>query len=238
MDRHHLIEARVANTGERLADAILLSAPRPGDRRQVPIGAVSWGGGVRLSGWVRDDQNREPGVRAFEGDILLSEVQLDRWAHVETEDKLLAARVGFELWLPETLADGRIHRIRVTDHNDLELVGSPVSILAFCDGLQSFLAKTEFGTADMLRLEFLEKLMPMSLPFSCFAEWQERFPLPSPSSQSRASMAVVLVGNGDSEKSLASLGLQTSQQMDGSGVASSGDGGRRVRSGRFGQFSR
>ena len=212
LERHHVIEARIANMGERLGDAILLSASLPGDRRQAPTGAVSWSGGVRLSGWVRDERNRELGVRAFEGDILLSEVPLDRWAHVETEDKLLAGRIGFELWLPETLADGRIHRIRVTDHNDLELGGSPVSMLAFCDGLQSFLAKTEFATADKLRLEYLEKLMPMSLPFSCFTEWQERFPLPPSYGQSSAAVAIVLVGNGDSENSLASLALQSSQQ--------------------------
>jgi GT2 family glycosyltransferase len=211
LDRHHLIEARVANTGELLADAILLSTPLPDDRTQVPIGAVSWSGGIRLSGWARGEHNRQLGVRALEGDALLSEVQLDRWAHVETEDKLLAGRIGFELWLPEALADGKIHRIRVTNQNDVELVGSPVSILAFCDGLQSFLARTEFGTADKLRLEFFEKLMPMSLPFSCFAEWQKRFPLPPPSSQSRVSAAVVLVGNGDSENSLASL--HSSQQQ-------------------------
>jgi O-antigen biosynthesis protein len=212
LERHHVIEARVANTGERLGDAICLSASLPGDRGRGPAGAVSWSGGIRLSGWVRDERNRELGVRAFEGDILLSEAPLDRWAHVETEDKLLAGRIGFELWLPETLADGRIHRIRVTDHNDLELVGSPVSILAFRDGLRSFLAKTDFGAVDKLRLEYLEKLMPMSLPFSHFAEWQERFALPRSIGQSPAAVAIVLVGNGDSESSLASLGLQSSQQ--------------------------
>ena len=98
------------------------------------------------------------------------------------------------------------------DHNGYELVGSPVSILVFCDGLQSFLAKTEFATADKLRLEYLEKLMPMSLPFSCFTEWQERFPLPPSFGQSPAAVAIVLVGNGDPEKSLASPGIQSSQQ--------------------------
>ena len=212
LERHHVIEARVANTDERLRDAILLSASLPDDRRQAPLGTVSWSGGIRLSGWVRDEQNHELGVQAFEGDILLSEVPLDRWAHVETEDKLLAGRIGFELWLPQTLADGRIHRIRVIDHNGYELVGSPVSILAFCDGLQSFLAKTEFATADKLRLEYLEELMPMSLPFSCFTEWQERFPLPHSFGQSPAAVAIVLVGNGDPEKSLAGPGIQSSQQ--------------------------
>ena len=63
----------------------------------------------------------------FEGDSLVSELRLDRWAHVETEDKFVAGRIGFELWLPEALADGKIHRIRVTTRNDVELAGSPVS---------------------------------------------------------------------------------------------------------------
>jgi GT2 family glycosyltransferase len=212
LDRHHVVEARIANTGDRLGDAIWLSASISHDRTQAPIGAVSWVGGVRLSGWVRDDQNREPGVRAYEGDVLLAETQPDRWAHIENEDQLLAARVGFELWLPETLADGRVHRIRVTDHNDLDLAGSPVSILAFCDGIQSILAKSEFDARDTRRLEYLADLLPMSLPFANYAEWQARFPLPSAPSDFRSSIAVVLVGNGDSEKSLASLEDQTSQQ--------------------------
>ena len=85
LDRHHVVEARIANTGDRLGEAILLSASISHDRAQAPIGAVSWVGGVRLSGWVRDDQNREPGVRAFDGDVLLAETQPDRWAHIESE---------------------------------------------------------------------------------------------------------------------------------------------------------
>ena len=73
LDRHHLVEARIANMDDRLGHAILLSAAWSHDRAEAPIGAVSWAGGVRLSGWVRDDQNCEPGVRAFEGDVLLAE---------------------------------------------------------------------------------------------------------------------------------------------------------------------
>jgi GT2 family glycosyltransferase len=211
LERHHMVEARVANTGEPLGNAVLLSDSPPSDGSEAPIGAVSWAGGIRLSGWVRDDTSRQPGVRAFEGDILLADIQPDRWAHIESEDKLLASRIGFELWLPEAFADGRVHRIRVTDHNGLELAGSPVSILAFHDGLRSFLAKSESGSSDPIRERLLEDMLPMSWPFGRYAEWQVRFPLPSPPDQPRPSMAVVLVGSGDSEASLASLQMQLSQ---------------------------
>ena len=124
----------------------------------------------------------------------------------------MSGRIGFELWLPEALADGTIHRIRVVAHNDIELAGSPVSILAFPDGLVSFLAKTAIGTADKARLEFLEKLLPMSLPFSGFSEWQRRFPLPVTTNPAHGSTAVVLVGYGNPDHSLASLATQPSHQ--------------------------
>lgn len=211
LDRHHIIEARIANTGDRLADPISLPNSVLHHRAQPPIGAVSWAGGVRLSGWVRNDADREPVVRAFEGGVLLAETQPDRWAHIENEDQLLAARIGFELWLPEKLADGSVHRIRITNHNDLDLIGSPVSFLAFSDRLRSFLAKGEFGETDAARLEFLAQTLPASLSFTNYSEWQKRFPLPSSPPQSRPSMAIVLVGHGDAEQSRASLELQVSQ---------------------------
>ena len=65
LERHHIIEARVANSGEQLGKRDLALSPTSYDRRQAPIGAVAWDGGIRLSGWVRDDPNCEPGVRAF-----------------------------------------------------------------------------------------------------------------------------------------------------------------------------
>ena len=211
LDRHHMIEARLANTGDRLAPAIVLSARSSDEPPPALIGSVTWEHGVRLSGWVRSSQGQDPSVRAFEGDLLLVEAQADRWAHIESEEKLLAGRIGFELWLPDTLADGRVHRIRVVNEDGLELSGSPVSILAFDDGIRSFLAKSEFNTPDKARLDFLETLLPMSLPFTSYAEWQERFPLPPPAARSRPTAAVVLAGNGDPERSLASLEAQIGQ---------------------------
>src|SRR5262249_33656470 len=166
LERHHVIEARVANTGEPLGDAVLLSASPSDNGAQAPIGAVSWTGGIRLAGWVRDDTIREPAVRAFEGDILLADIRPDRWAHIDSEDKILAGRIGFELWLPEVFADGQVHRIRVTNYSGLDLAGSPVTIRAFRDGLQSFLTGSELGSSDSIRVKLLEDLMPMSLPFS------------------------------------------------------------------------
>jgi O-antigen biosynthesis protein len=211
LERHHVIEAHLANTGERLGEGVSLSAAPQPERPLASIGAVSWEGGVRLSGWVRDNRDHLPGVRAFEGDNLLAEVRPDRWAHIENEERLLARRIGFELWLPETFADGRVHRVRVIDQDNIELAGSPVSLLAFADGIQSFLAKREGYSADKFRIQFLEQMLPMSLPFTNYAEWQARFPIPAPSSQSRVSTAVVLTGAGDAEKSLASLEIQSSQ---------------------------
>src|SRR4029077_6147536 len=107
-------------------------------------------------------------------------------------------------------ADGHARQLSVTRHNGAALPGCPVAFVAFADGLARALARIDALESERLRAEGFDRLVPMSLPFSKYEGWRERFP--PPAARAAASAAVVIVGGGNMEDTIESLHRQTHEQ--------------------------
>src|SRR5262249_56136002 len=107
----------------------------------------------------------------------------------------------------ECVADGRDRRVWVRRDRGGGVAGWPVAFVAFADGLARALARTDALESERLRAEEFDRLVPMSLPFSKYEDWRERFP--PPAARAAASAAIVIVGGGNMEDTIESLHRQT-----------------------------
>jgi len=214
--------ARIANTDIAVGDAIDLSL-RPNAAAKLCAGEATWAGGLRICGWTGPgDVATAPTVSAFLDGECVATVAAEAWTHRGGAAHFVAVR-GFELFLPERLADGRVRRIRIIDGEGRELSGSPVTVVAFEDGLARLLER--FGDIDSSRLRgrLFDQLIPQAIPFSEFESWRLRFPLPASSLAVRPRVAVVLIGDEGLEATLASL--ENQRQCDWIACALNDDGG-------------
>ncbi|VXC66215.1 glycosyltransferase [Massilia sp. 9I] len=190
------MSARVANTAALLAGGMRLEAPKA-----PPAGAVSTvigDGGLRLHGWALDplDPKRTLAVRAYVGHTLVAEasanvIQPAMRGHIDGAH-------GFDLALPATLADGRVHSVRVVDEEGRPLNGSPLTVCCSLDGLAALLP----AASDDLLLrvaDIYERHLPRSLPLSNWPHWPARFDTDGPSFLPALSAAVMVTGAADSE---------------------------------------
>src|SRR5262249_11841489 len=169
-------------------------------------GRVRWLGGLRFGGWIRA-QRDDIVVNAFIEGELVAEAPAPGWSHIgENREDAIAVR-AFDLHLPERFADGRVHRVQITEQSGLDLPGSPCAFVAFADGLKNALDRIGSLESERLRAEYFDQLFPISMPFSSYERWRSRFPLVAAPSDATA-VAVILVGKGDVDGSLDSLNLQ------------------------------
>jgi GT2 family glycosyltransferase len=121
---------------------------------------------------------------------------------------------GLDIHLPKRFADGRKHRIAVRNERGENLSVRPPIFVAFPDGLERTIAG--FGDdlkSERLRGELFDRLGPMARPFSEYENWRRKFPFVSDESVAMHA-AVVTVGHGQMEDTLASLQAQTHADWD------------------------
>ena len=195
------VELRLANQTEALArlDAPFVAAAAENDAE------VRWFGGLRLNGWLGAAAG-DGRVRALVEGKPVAEAVADSWTH-SGEGAQTRARRTFDLYLPDSLADGRVHHARVVDETGRELAGSPVFLIAFADGLAQFIRGRAELESQRPRAEFFDRLMPQALPFSQAARARLRALPPLPEAVA-APIAVVLVGASGVEASIESLESQ------------------------------
>ncbi|WP_165361445.1 hypothetical protein [Lichenibacterium ramalinae] len=204
------LEVRLANGGERVGEALRLGSRPLGSRQTAPreaAGHVAWQGGLRLTGWVAIRPDAAATVRVIVDRAVAAEAPACGWVTV-IQGGVRTTRAGFDIHLPEALADGRVYRATVVDGRGVPLAGSPCAVLAFPDGLRAFLmARSDIAAGDP-RCGTIAALVPQSLPFAAFDRWSADH-APSPPSGPAASgpVAVVLVGAAV-EPSIASLEAQ------------------------------
>jgi GT2 family glycosyltransferase len=196
------LELRLANGDATLArlDAPFVAAAPDNDAE------VRWFGGLRLNGWLGGSAGGGR-VRALVEGKPVAEAVADGWAHVG-EGACARARRAFDLFLPDSLADGRVHHAQVIDEAGRELPGSPVFVIAFADGLAQFIRGRGELDSQRPRAEFFDRLMPQALPFSQAAQARLRTLPPLPETPLAAPVAVVLVGASGVEASIESLESQ------------------------------
>jgi GT2 family glycosyltransferase len=197
-----VLTARVANTDTPLPGHLTGDAPL-----KPPLAAVSTvfgDGGLRLYGWALDAAapNRTLTVRAMLGHQPVAECQANI-VHPLARAYVDGAH-GFDLALPPQLADGAIHRVRVTDSDGNELNGSPLTICCSIGGLQKLMPGAPGSLLHRIA-ETYERHLPRSLGMQHYAAWATEFDaLPAPAA-GLLRTAVIISGAGDVATTRASI---------------------------------
>jgi GT2 family glycosyltransferase len=201
-----VLEARLANNGTVLGQPIELHGSSLFGTDPRGPGQVQWLGGLRFEGWYIGESDELAEISVIIDGETVARVLPTRWTHIGDIENAEPVR-AFDLHLPQRFADGRVRRAQFLLNDTQELPGSPSTFVAYTDGLEETLARLGKSRSEMLRAKQFDRLMPQSLPFSSYREWQDRFPLPV-TADTKVSIAVVMVGPGPSEKTLQSLRSQ------------------------------
>lgn len=197
-----IIEARLANLDTIVGAPIRLSMPSDPTQQNASEGTVHWLGGLRFSGCFCDSEAAIGNV--FVDGSLVSRVRPSRWSHfgkLETDARAVKA---FDFWLPRKYADGNAHQLVVRNDRGEDISGKPIVFIAYADGLRELVASTGLSGQERLRAQLFDEFLPMSVPFSAYQDWRERFPiLIGPTVP--LSCGVLMVGGGAAEETLASL---------------------------------
>lgn len=202
-----LVEARLANLGTSLGAPIAVGGSARIDADPAGPGLVRWQGGLRFTGWMAQSDEDASADVLVDG-ALIMRVRPSGWTHVGATVEEARAVRAVDLNLPERFADGRLHWLTVTDARGENFAGSPIGFVAFADGLERTIARLGDLDAERVRGEVFDRLLPMSLPFSYYQSWRERFPVPLPELVAMRG-AVIMVGRGEMDDTLASLDEQT-----------------------------
>jgi GT2 family glycosyltransferase len=202
-----VIEARVANIGTPIGSAIHEGDVSP-QRDPDGVGTFRWLGGLRFSGWLADGGEKANSADVLVDGELILRVRMSGWTQTGGTPEQCRAVRSFDFHLPERLADGRVHRVGMVVASGETLAGGPVAMVAFAGGLESALSKVAASDSERLQGELFDRINPMSLPFSRYAEWRDG--LPAPASPAHAvQCAVAMIGPGSIEDTLQSLQEQS-----------------------------
>jgi GT2 family glycosyltransferase len=207
-------EARIANIGTPIGAPITFANRAGAGKSNDGSGSVRWLGGLRFSGWLGEDA-RERTLDVLVDGELVAQTEFSGWSNVGADPQTARAARAFAVHLPEKFADGQARQLAVVKANGDSLPGSPVAFVAFAGGLAETLARLDALEPERLRAEAFDRLIPMSVPFSQYQAWRERFPPPRLTPPPHAPLqqaAVVMVGSGDMDDTVASLQAQTRDQ--------------------------
>jgi GT2 family glycosyltransferase len=202
-----VVEARLANLGTVVGAPILLSQPSADAAPSFKRGTLKWLGGLRFSGAIAGDQEQATANVLVDG-TLVTRVRATKWSHVGTSEADARAIRMFDFYLPEKFADGNAHQLTMVDEAGEDIAGGPLAFLAYADGLREAVAAHGLSEQEGLRAQLLDALLPMSVPFSEYQYWRERFPIPL-GPPAALTGAVIMVGTGATEDTLESLNEQT-----------------------------
>ena len=167
-----MLSVRVANTDVQLAGKFARNAAV-----KPPAAASSQvfsDGALRLHGWAKDPASaqRNVTVRAFIGHEQIAETTANL-AHPSMRAYDTGSH-GFDLALPISLADGKVHTVRVLDQDGNALNGSPLTICCFASGVKTLLpAQPDNLLHDVV--DVYERYVPRSMAMAHYPAWAARF---------------------------------------------------------------
>jgi GT2 family glycosyltransferase len=177
---------------------------------------VSWLGGLRFEGSCGPGNEPKTIMALVDGEVA-AEAETNSWIHVPGADGGKAER-RFDLHLPMRFADGRARRVRFVRQDGQDLTRKPLTFVAYPEGLAtsmpdvgSDLDQSLPDPDQSLRDELVNRLVRMSMPFSQYPEWRVRYAAKTETPPA-SSVAVVLIGDGASRDSLASLERQAGME--------------------------
>ncbi len=178
------VSARIANQEGWLVGTVQLPAPSPAD--PAPAASQVWHtGGLKVSGWAFDatDPNRAVTVTVREGTETLATVTANRLHHALAYKA--SRHHGFEIDLPWSLADGKVHKLEVRSESGQALSGSPLILCCRPEGVEALLRYDPERVTNSANLELLSKvahyqelLLPKSAGFHHYKEWFDVFQKP------------------------------------------------------------
>jgi O-antigen biosynthesis protein len=200
-----VVTAQLANSGVPVGPAIVLERRSEPQAPPEGPGAVRWLGVLRFSGWVSDDQDPAT-LQVLVDGKLIDRVHPNRWTHVGAGSSARAVR-GFDVFLPARFGDGGVHQFAVVTAIGENLAGSPLTFVAFADGLRDLVVAHGNADGQGIRAALFDQLVPSAVPFSRYQAWRQRFPVvvePGPMHP----CAVVLANADAMEATLSSLEAQ------------------------------
>lgn len=203
-----VVQARLANVDTSVGAAIDVAAPAPVTGDPAGPGAVRWLGGLRFTGWIAQTGGEDAIAQVQVDSEAIARIRPSGWTHVGATAEEARAMRAVDIHLPERFADGRLHWMTVTDGRGENFAGSPVWFVAFSDGLAATIDRLGDLDSERVRGEVFDRLVPMSVPFSQYQTWRERFPIPVPAPVDLRG-AVIMVGRGEMDDTLTSLEEQT-----------------------------
>ncbi|MGQ4275108.1 glycosyltransferase family 2 protein [Terrihabitans sp. B22-R8] len=175
------VEARLANLDIAVGTPITLA-----DKARHPSGDplgngdVRWLGGLRFRGTIGTNRPARTHVDVLVEGLTVARARPSGWTHTFVGSRDPRPLRAFDVHLPEHYADGRMRRVSFLDETGRELRGSPITFIAFADGLRSWLAKHDDAPEEDARAALFDRLFPASLPLRDYPQWRSRFPLPPP----------------------------------------------------------
>jgi GT2 family glycosyltransferase len=205
-----IIEARLANVGTQIGTPIEIESDAEPPLNPNSPGMIRWLGGLRFSGWLGGNDEKATADASVDG-VIVTRVRPCGWSHVGSSGDDIHAVRAFDLHLPERFADGVPHQLTVVNQDGENVAGSPVTFVAFANGLSELV--TSGGTLGQKdpRAAMFDRLWPTSMPFSEYASWSERVSISmDPPIALRG--AVIMIGSGSMNDTLESIHEQTHTQ--------------------------
>lgn len=158
-----------------------------------PLGQVRWYGGLRIVGFVANEEEGVAITCACDGQ-LIHQGRADGWTHVQRGGQYHAVR-AFDFHLPLECADGVPKSVRVYGASGVEFAGSPVELVAFPDPLRQALLDRIGSTGTDARLRVFDRLFPQSMPLDEWPVWLEHWMPREETGGESPSLAVVILGD-------------------------------------------
>ncbi|MCW2275447.1 GT2 family glycosyltransferase [Rhodoblastus acidophilus] len=202
-----MVEARLANVGSAVGAPLLFNGSAPAQAvAPSPHGFVEWSGGLRFTGWADAGDGAPPEIAVLIDGERVATAHAENWRHVDRPRP--QAQFGFDITLPEHLADGRVWTASFLVGRGVELEGSPVTFVAPPGGLEATLAALDAPPGQRLTAHYFDRLMPGSLPFSRYGGARENFQ-PAAPAPSETPLGVLAFDGDGVEATLTSLETQT-----------------------------
>ena len=223
-----VVEARLANLGTAVGAPVALAQETGQAPQDTVRGALRWFGGLRFSGWIARSDGDETADVVVDGTVVMR-VRASAWTHVGRSETDARPVRSLDFHLPERFADGTVHQLELLDDGGENLRGQQLFFITYPDGLREVIAGLGISEEEKLRAQLFDQLLPMSVPFSHYQAWRERFSiLAGPPVALRG--AVILAGPGAADDTLESLKEQTDDRLDRSVAATIGRAdGRAIR---------
>lgn len=165
------VTVKLANSAFTLAQTVLQpDVPHALPAAHLAPGEARWSGGGVIRGWVR------PGGASRVKLVCDGEVSFEhtanRWDHIRLGNTWQAVP-AFELDLPASAMDGRVHVIEIFTDRDERLLGSPLHVA--CREHDRPEVEEDRSVARKLRDLVQEKLVQRSVGLSSYEAWRRQY---------------------------------------------------------------